>query len=122
MKVAELVAENLLGAFILSEMRKRDMSMREFATYAGVSQPTISRLVNQPDPPQPTLDFLSKLAKATGVDICTLVEMALPDESPIIEPNPELRLLAQRIRNLPPDAQALIETLIANTIFKNNQK
>jgi transcriptional regulator with XRE-family HTH domain len=115
------MARNTLGKFILDELKKRDMSMRQFAAVVGVSDATISRLVSLADPPEPTLDFLAKISRVTGVDVCTLVAMVLPDSqvTPILDP--EARLLVDRIRKLPPDAQQLIEILIIQTVFKNAQ-
>lgn len=121
-RIVELiVAQSKLGKFVHDEMRKRDMSMRQFADFVGTNHATISHLINDPEPPTPTLELLSKLARATGVDVCTLVSMALPNERHA-NPDPESRLLAERIGKLPPDAQSLIKALIANTIFENSQK
>ena len=69
-----------LREFILDEMHKRRMSGREFADFVGVANSTIVRATDyQRTPPVPTLEFLGKLARATKVDICTLVAFIYPD-------------------------------------------
>lgn len=69
-----------LREFILDEMHRRRMSGREFANFVGVANSTIVRATDyQRTPPLPSLEFLGKLARATSVDICTLVAFVYPD-------------------------------------------
>lgn len=70
-----------LGDFIDYQMKKLGIeSAREFATLVHVSHNTISR---QLDPliekrPDPTPDFLKKLAAATQFNLRDLIEIAYP--------------------------------------------
>jgi len=108
-----------LGKFILDEMHIRNMSMRKFADYVGVSHPTISRLVNGDDPPIPSLDFLAKLASATKIDPCALFELIFPDLA--VDLDPDARILATQIGDLSDDAKNMLKTMVVATVLKKSQ-
>lgn len=95
-----------LRDFINDEMRRRQMSQRQFADFVGVSHQTISRALDLHAPPEPSLDFLYKLAKSTGTDCCTLFLLIYPDLSSL---SPRARLLAQQIDSLPAELQDILE-------------
>ena len=99
----------LLSDFILKEMKKRDMSMREFAQFVNVSHATISRAVDPQKNIIPSTDFLAKLADATHTDIATLIAMVFPE---LTDLNPEIMLLAMRISQLHPEQQKMIRQLL----------
>lgn len=99
-----------LSSFIQQEMQKRHMSQRQFAMMVGVSNQTISRAVSfNNDNFDPSLEFLAKLARATHVDICTLVALIYPEDSSI---SGRARLLAERIDRLPPEVQEIIDVSV----------
>jgi transcriptional regulator with XRE-family HTH domain len=109
-----------LKDFIAQEIKRRSLSMREFAKAVDVSSTTIVRALSD-NPPTPTLDFLEKLSTYTHVDILTLVAMVKPNATRL---NPSAMLLVDRISNLPPDKQTMVNALIQGLIFDaiNEQK
>lgn len=111
-----------LGLFIQEEMQRRKLSLREFATLAGVTHPTMSkfswygihetyggRIIGEPP-----LEFLAKLAKATGHDICTLVALVRPDATRL---DPRASILTNRIMQLPPEKLQLFTTFMRGLGF-----
>ena len=106
-----------LTDFINEEMRKRDMSMREFATFMGTTHASISRALARDEETLPTLEFLVKLAQATKLDICTIVALVVPETTGV---NAEVLLLAQAIAKLPPEKQALVDDIILGMTMKRN--
>ncbi len=98
--------------FLIDEMKRRDMSNRQFADLVGVSNSTINRAVDAKKPTQPTLDFLVKLSKTTSTSLFTLIEMAYPDVTDESKVNPSTQVLAQRIERLPEHIQEALMSLI----------
>ena len=89
-------------------MEKRGLTKQEFAKLLGVSHTTIGRvLVSKTDP---SLDFLAKLAIATGYDLCNLVALIHPEAT---RTDPQRQIIADQINALPPDLkdQAMIFVL-----------
>ena len=70
------------------------MSIREFARMVGVSHPTIVRAINDKDGSTPSLEFLKKLADATGQELTTLVLLAVPNTG---EPDPGAARLPESV-------------------------
>lgn len=68
-----------LGECINNYLNEHDMSMRKFATLAGVSHAYISYLISGQTPrgktPVPTITVYKGIAKAMGIDVNTLVSM-----------------------------------------------
>ena len=104
-----------LGKFIAEEIRRRQMSDREFARFVGVSSSTISRTLSE-EAPKPTIEFLEKLSKATNVSVGSLLALILPESHADIDP--EARILAERIANLPEDKRAIAETFLMGILLK----
>lgn len=111
-----------LGAFIQGEIRRRHISITKFAEEVGVSHPIISKFrwhgikkkFGGKPVGEPSLDFLAKLAKATSVDLCTLVGIIYPHHT---KTNPRVGLLAARIAKLPPDKLKLFDTFLEGLAF-----
>lgn len=99
---------NKLGDFIADELRQRNMSARQFAQHAGVSHSTITKAMYKV-PPDPTLDFLSKLARATHTDLCALVALVKPDDTKV---RPEIQLIADRIARLSENDRQFLDTYL----------
>ncbi|GEM_PF-4203641 len=97
-----------LEEFINSEIKKRSMSMREFAKYIGVAPSTISQFLSN-DERKVSIDFLVKLSEGTNTDLATIVAMVYPERTGI---DAETRILAERIAQLPPEQYKVIETLL----------
>ncbi len=108
------VKMNKLGEFIQEELRKRDMSARQFADHVKVSHSTITKAM-YPVPPEPSLDFLAKLGRATGIDLCTIVAMVKPDDTRV---SPRALLIAQRIEQLPESKRAFADEFLNGLIEK----
>lgn len=104
--------------FLQNEMQRRDMSARQFAEFVDVAPTTITRCVDEKNPQLPGLDFLMKLAKATGASITSLVAMAYPDLAITTRPSPSAQILAQQIEQLPEATQEVILAIIRGTRIK----
>src|SRR5436853_408114 len=97
-----------LGGFIQEEIKRRDMTIRQFATLVTVNHSIIGKFryhgiretYNKKPIGEPSLAFLAKLAKATSVDLCTLIALVYPDATIA---DARAGLLASRIAQLPPD-------------------
>lgn len=111
------VVMTTLGDFIENELRQRHMSAREFATFIGVAHTTVGRAMYK-DAPDPTLDFLVKLARATNVDLCTLVALVKPDDVKI---QPDIQLIADRIARLPADKREIVDGYLRSLTLKPSE-
>lgn len=90
-----------LRNFILSQMKERNMSFREFADFVGISQSTISRMIRANKPTVPTVELLAKLAITTHTDIIELIDLAYPGIMEKARLSATAQVIAQRIDNLP---------------------
>lgn len=107
-----------LQEFIWEQMKSMgDLSMRRFADVIGVSQPTISRVLDPNDPVFPSIELLIKLARATRTDIRDLVVMVAPDDV-IIGQNPKAMRLATRLDKLTDEQKMIIDRLIAGFMLE----
>lgn len=95
--------------FIQSEIKQRNMSVRQFAELVGVAHTTISRLIDPSHAILPTLELLNKLAKVTHTDIRDLVGLIYLDDA---DPDPEAEILATQISALPPEEREFIRTYL----------
>lgn len=115
------MSEAVLSAFqgyLEQEIKRRNMSLREFATYVGLHPSVISRLMDKSKLRTPELPTLYKIASATGADLLTLVGMIYPDSSDI---DIESRQRARRIANLPPEDQAAVDALLAGLAVRSQK-
>lgn len=110
------VSMNKLGDFIEGELKRRDMSLRRFADIVGVHHSTLIKAM-RPEPPEPSLDFLRKLAKATGVNVLDLVALVLPEDSNV---DGEVRVIAERIARLPADRREIVDTYLMGSDLKES--
>lgn len=129
-KLLGLMDEKTLGEFIEAEIKRRNLSAREFARYVDVPSSLINKFRNHglretygsKPVGDPSLDFLVKLAKATHVDICALLAITRPDAEVV---DPAARILAQRITRLAPDKRQIVDTFlegVAVRILQERQK
>lgn len=105
--------QNKLREFLLNEIRKRDMSVRQFAEFVGVAHSTINRMLDERGDSTPTLDSLLKISDATHTDLYSLLSIAFPD---VVQKNAlsaDARIIAQRIEQAPEHVRKAIETLLA---------
>lgn len=100
---------NLLAAWMMDEMQARRMSQREFAEFVGVSHVTISRAVSSAeDPPEPSPDFLIRLARATHTDVLALFLLAYPEAAPLANDSAAARLAGDQFEKLPSHVQIVV--------------
>ncbi len=98
-----------LADFIETEMKDRNMGVREFARFVGVSHSTLSKhLTRKRNRPVPREDLLVKLSDATGVNLLTLFALAYPGVAARTALSPRAMLLAQRFEKLPEAVQDFI--------------
>lgn len=94
--------------FLQDEMTRRGMSARQFSEFLDVAPSTVTRCIDEKNPATPGLDFLLKVARATGVSITSLVAMAYPDLTITTRPSPSAQILAQQIEQLPEATQEVV--------------
>lgn len=96
-----------LSDFIQNEMNQRQMSMREFGRFVGVSDAAISRHVAGKGG-TPSEELLVKLCKATGANVVAVFALAYPDVAELTALSPKAMLAAQLIDSLPDSIQDFI--------------
>lgn len=106
-----------LKEFIEEEMRTRNMNASQFADFVGVSHTTIGRAIDPRNPTTPSPEFLVKLARATKINLSTLIARIMP-EAEHSEVDSKALLMAERIAQLPPDKQAVLDELILGFLLK----
>lgn len=115
---------NTLSDFLKAEIKKRNMSARQFAQFCGIASGTISAYVAGADI-KPTLETLEKLSRACGVDLAVLIELAFPGTLRFTYP-PEVLLLAKEIVALRKHHQAIYDVVVGivrgKSVANNNQK
>ena len=72
---------NNLGQYLQNERNKRNMSLREFSKYLGISLSYLNKLENGVDsrtgkPVSPTIEMLNDISKSLHVSLEYLLEMA----------------------------------------------
>ena len=73
---------NNLGQYLQNERNKRNMSLREFSKYLGISHSYLNKLENGVDsrtgkPVSPTIEMLNDISKSLHVSLEYLLEMAV---------------------------------------------
>jgi transcriptional regulator with XRE-family HTH domain len=76
-----------LGEFLLKEINRRDMSIREFARFVNVNHQTINKFLDYgtKDVGNPSVEFLIKLARATNTHIGYIMSLIEPDVAALPE-------------------------------------
>lgn len=105
---------NTLREFIANEVKRREMSARQFADLVGVNHKTINKFLDtKSDPGNPSMEFLLKLSRATNTSIITLIELAYPEvRESLSGPTPSAEVLAERIDQLPADKQRMMIAIV----------
>lgn len=72
---------NNLGQYLQNERNKRNMSLREFSKYLGISHSYLNKLENGVDsrtgkPVSPTIEMLNDISKSLHVSLEYLLEMS----------------------------------------------
>lgn len=102
--------------WLLDEIHKRDMSFRQFAEFVGVGHSTVARALDSTNAPAPSIEFILKLSKATGVKAITLIGLAYPEVAAQEAIPVTTELLAQRIEQLPENIKTAIMALVSQRI------
>jgi len=116
--MAEFFDHEALRQFISDQMKRRNnMSQHDFAKLIGVSQPTIQRAITFENgtPRVPTLEFLVKLAKNTGTDLATLINLVVPGSSTI---DGRTTILMSEIAKLPERQRESAEVLLRGLLLE----
>jgi transcriptional regulator with XRE-family HTH domain len=103
-------AVKLLQRFVLDEIAKRHISVRQFAKECGVAASTMTGYANG-DGHEPTLSSLRNIAKYTGVPLGFLIGLAYPDVAGELNISPRVAFMAHRLSMLSEDEFDLFERL-----------
>lgn len=118
------MANKTFTQFINEEMRRRDISARQFADLIGINHAIINKYaIHEPSEAvgYPSLHTLRKLSAATGVSLLALIGLVFPDaESPLADI--DARLLAEQITQLSPEDRAVAEGFINSALAKRAQQ
>jgi transcriptional regulator with XRE-family HTH domain len=101
------MANMTLAEFIDTEMKRREMGVREFAEFIGVSHSVISKHANGKNV-KPSIDFLVKLADKTETNLQAIFALVWPAVAKRTALSPRATILAQRLDNLSEPAQDVI--------------
>lgn len=100
-----------LSEVVAVEMRKRNMTTREFAALVGVSHATISRIVSKPGHEQlVSRRTIEKLARALGMDAVTLERLAR--KRLLRDDDADARMMVELIRGLPKKQRDMVDALL----------
>src|SRR5690242_9101632 len=104
-----------LRSFLQLEIDKRKMSARAFSRFVGVDSKTINKFLNNDleEVGYPSVDFLLKLSKTTGIDIGSLMGLVDPNVPRIASIAPDAIITSQRIEQLPEQYREIIDDIIA---------
>lgn len=104
--------------FIEAEIKKRSMSIREFSRFVGISHSAISKYLSNPDETNISIEFMVRVSEATKTDLASIVAMVYPDLTTV---NPDIRVLAERIANLPDDKRQMVESLLLGMTIQTDK-
>lgn len=108
-----------LRDFVLAEIDRRHMSVREFARLVGVANVSIAAVINPGNRAvkSPSIDFILKLAKATNTNALILLVLAYPEIKPHFEAltgrSASDTLHLEQINRLADDLRAAIDVTLA---------
>jgi transcriptional regulator with XRE-family HTH domain len=116
-----IVETTAFQKWLLDEMQARDMSIRQFGAFTGVNFSTLTKLLaaGSDDSRLPSVRTLAQLAEATQTDICSLIALLVPNATTM---DAASRILAERIRRLPPDGQAVVEQWLLGRSLQSGNK
>ena len=104
--------------FLRDEMARRDLeSQRAFARWLGMAPATVWQVMEGGR--EPGLDFLIATAKATGVDIRALIDLAYPGLLASGDLTAADVVLAQQIGQLPEDVRRVVRAIIRGSVERD---
>lgn len=108
--------DTIFAQFLRKQMAHRNMTIRDFAKFIGVSSHSVvQRAIDEEKPSTPDTETLIKISKALGVDMNTLSQMLDPS---IPNVDFEAVILAQQIQNLPEEDRRAIDALLMGLFAK----
>lgn len=119
----------MLGDFLLREIDRRGMSIREFARFVGLSHQVVSKFLEygKKDVGYPSMEFVIKLAKALDKnvgDILVLIDPTLESIGTNTEPQSldvQTRIHAERYQELTPKQRRLVDAFMRTLVEVDNE-
>lgn len=87
-------------------------SQRAFARALGSDIATVSRMMDYDHAARPTIEFLLKLHRLTGVSAGLLVELAYPDQVERANASVSTLVLAEMLEQLPDNMRGAVDALV----------
>ncbi len=113
----------LFRDFLLRELQKRNMSIREFATWLGINNSTINKYLDTKENRLPSLETLAIIAQKTGTPLDVLFGMIYPDiDDDLVRFDAEIMSIAQQIVELPPEKREQVEAFIIGTLLQTQKQ
>lgn len=106
--------------FVLSEMKRRDMGVREFARFVGVSHSTISKHLSNPDL-TPTVDVLLKLSRATHIPFEALLAASFKEVANQAKVDAKTQVMIGMIMDLPEDLRDVLNGIVQSMKRRGNK-
>ena len=117
-----------LKDFILTEMRKRYMSEREFGRLVGVAHTTIGYVLHpeRSKGRELTATFVIKLARATNTNVMLLFALAYPETKPDLEAlvglSTSYAIRAKQLEKLPDAALSMVDAFLQQATTPNKSE
>jgi DNA-binding XRE family transcriptional regulator len=99
--------------FIFEEMKKRDMSARQFAEFLGVTHDTVNRMLTHKEDYLPSIDTAIKVGEKLGINPAVVLTLAYPDLDFSI--TGDQLLFSERFNKAPKEIQNAVKILLAST-------
>ncbi|MCL4254210.1 MAG: helix-turn-helix domain-containing protein [Anaerolineae bacterium] len=113
----------LFREFLLNEIQKRDMSIREFASWLGINNSSINKYLDTKENRVPSLETLAIIAQKTGTPVDVLFGMIYPEvDEKFLRIDAKTMRIAQQITQLPPEKREIVEAFILGTILQQSNK
>ena len=115
------MAEHPFSQWFNEERERRKLSERDFATAMKLPYSTVHKLLNWPvdNAKYPELGTLIPIAKETGMDVCSLVDMFVSTDT---QARARLMAIAARIDALSPTQQQIVDRYILGSDLKGSDE
>lgn len=117
MTVKQEAKSYTFGEFIREEIRRREMSEREFAAYIGVHHSTVARWVRN-EIKEPTVALIDRLCDKLGQDRETLLLLISGKIDGRTTNALRVRVVANRIEHASKRQRDLIDSILGNADLK----
>lgn len=99
--------------FISEEIKKRDMSGRQFAEFLGLTHDTVNRMLSHKEDYFPTIETARKIGEKLGINPAVILTLAYPDLNFSGMGGDQL-LFSERFNKAPEDIQNAVMILLAS--------